>query len=89
MPSKRIALTKLRIKEVLRNQHRQHLINNINKYSLEKKWNATAFAQKLHAHKLRAGNSDFDRFRAMVLRRKVSKAVRDWVGDSQSSCKKI
>merc|ERR1711874_263562 len=79
MPAARIALTKLRIGQVLRNQHRQNLIKNINAFSLEKKWNATAFAQKLNAQKVRAGNSDFDRFRAMVLRRKVSKAVRDWV----------
>merc|ERR1712151_1457728 len=42
MPSKRIALTKLRIKEVLRNQHRQKLVGNINKFGLEKKWGATA-----------------------------------------------
>merc|ERR1712151_1267000 len=43
MPSKRIALTKLRIREVLRNQHRQNLIKNINKFGLEKRWAETGF----------------------------------------------
>merc|ERR1719333_1671601 len=37
MPAKRIQLTKFRINKVLRNQHREDLVKNINAFNLEKK----------------------------------------------------
>merc|ERR1712007_8973 len=74
MPAKRVQLTKFRINKVLRNQHKKALTNNIKAFGLEKKWGATGFAKKLQAQ-----NSDFNRFKAMVLRRKISKQVRTWV----------
>merc|ERR1712151_174497 len=87
MPSKRIALTKLRVAGVLRNQHQQKLTANIKAYGLDKKWSETAFARKLNAQHIRANNSDFDRFKAMVLRRQVAKHVRDWVKKNKTAKK--
>merc|ERR1712195_237361 len=75
MPSKRIALTKFRMNKVLRNQHTGDLVKNIEAFGLEKRWAETGFAKKLRAQKLRANNSDFNRFKAMVLRRQVAKHV--------------
>merc|ERR1711976_1123592 len=72
MPAKRIQLTKFRINAVMRNQHTGSLIKNINAFGLEKRWAETGFAKKLRAQKLRAQNSDFNRFKAMVLRRQVA-----------------
>merc|ERR1711976_1116223 len=63
IPTKRLALTRFLISTVLRNQHEAKLTENITAYDLEKKRNAQA---------VRARNSDFDRFRALVLRRKVA-----------------
>merc|ERR1712193_96524 len=76
MPAKRIQLTKFRINKVLRNQHRANLVKNIEAFGLAKRWSETGFAKKLEAQRLRAGNSDFNRFKAMVLRRQVAKHVR-------------
>merc|ERR1719387_2576529 len=66
MPAKRIQLTKFRINKVMRNQHTGSLTKNIKAFGLEK---------RLNAQKLRAQNSDFNRFKAMVLRRQVAKHV--------------
>merc|ERR1719399_2803690 len=68
MPAKRIALTKFRIKNVLRNQKESKLVKNIEAFGLAKRWAETGMAKKLAAQHARATNSDFDRFRAMVLR---------------------
>merc|ERR1712159_198559 len=64
MPAKRIQLTKFRINKVMRNQHTGSLTKNIKAFGL---------AKRLNAQKLRAQNSDFSRFKAMVLRRQVAK----------------
>merc|ERR1712137_514370 len=76
MPAKRIQLTKFRINKVMRNQHTGSLTKNIKAFGLEKRWAETGFAKRLNAQKLRAQNSDFNRFKAMVLRRQVAKHVR-------------
>merc|ERR1719329_1618624 len=88
MPSKRIAITKFRIKAVLRNQKDSQLTKNIQAFDLEKKWSETGFAKKNASQAQRAANSDFDRFRAMVLRRQVATAVRGWVKKNRSKLNK-
>merc|ERR1712072_60321 len=79
MPKKRMLLTKFRINAVLRNQKESQLVKNIKKFDMEKRWAGTGMAQKLNNQKVRAGLSDFDRHVSMVLRRRLSKAVRGWV----------
>merc|ERR1712032_156832 len=88
LPSKRIALTKFRVKSVLRNQKESVLRKNIEAFGMEKRWNETAMAKKLAAQHARATCSDFDRFRAMVLRRQVATAVRGWVKKNRSKLNK-
>merc|ERR1719164_181961 len=73
MPAKRIELTKFRINKVMRNQHTGSLTKNIKAFGLEKRWAETGFAKRMRAQQLRAQNSDFNRFKAMVLRRQVAK----------------
>merc|ERR1719359_1243855 len=84
MPTKRIMLTKFRINKVLRNQKVSALKKNIEAYGLEKKWNATGFATKLNNQRKRASLSDFDRHKAMVLRRRLAKTVRAWVKNNKT-----
>lgn len=88
IPSKRLMLTKFRIKAVMRNQKESLLTKNIETFGLAKRWAETAFAKKLASQDARANNSDFDRFRAMVLRRQLSKAVRSWVKSNRSKINK-
>merc|ERR1711988_1034647 len=79
MPAKRIQLTKFRINKVMRNQHTGSLTKNIKAFGLEKRWAETGFAKRLQAQK-----PDFNRFKAMVLRRQVAKHVRSWVKKNKS-----
>merc|ERR1712048_46162 len=76
VPTKRLSLTRFLINTVMRNQHEEKLKANIEAYKLNRKWMQTGFAKKLAAQAQRARNSDFDRHKAMVLRRKVATAVR-------------
>merc|ERR1712113_20142 len=84
MPVKRIQLTKFRINAVLRNQHQGALTKNINAFELEKKWSETGFGKRIAQQAQRAQNSDFNRHKAMVLRRQISKHVRGWVKKNKS-----
>ena len=84
VPSKRLTLTKFRVKSVLRNQHQKALEKNIKAFGLEKKWAATGMAKKLEQRRKRANLTDFQRFQAMVLRRQLSKAVRTWVNKNKA-----
>merc|ERR1711906_72565 len=79
MPMGRLDLTKFRINAVLRNQKESVLKANIEKFGLAKRWAETGKAKRLAAAKTRASNSDFNRFKAMVLKRKLSATVRKWV----------
>jgi len=87
VPSKRIALTRLYMPKVMRNQHRAKLVENINEYKMDAKWSNTGFAKKVASQNQRAKNSDFDRHKAMVLRRQVCKHVRAWVKNNRTKAK--
>ena len=84
VPSKRLTLTKFRVKSVLRNQHQKALLKNLQAFDQEKKWAATGMAKKLAQRKTRASLTDFQRFQAMVLRRQLSKTIRSWVNKNKS-----
>merc|ERR1712226_1571263 len=82
--TKRMALTKFRVKSVLRNQKVSALKKNIETYGLAKRWAETGFAKKLASQARRAELSDFERHQAMVLRRRVSAQVRGWMVKNRS-----
>merc|ERR1712194_11520 len=84
IPIKRLTLTKFRINKVLRNQKQSVLKKNIQDFKLEKRFSETGMAKKMNQQNTRANLSDFDRFRALVLRRKLAKEVRGWVNKNRS-----
>merc|ERR1712080_403619 len=84
MRLKRMSLTKFRVKSVLRNQKQSTVAKNLEAFGLEKRWNESTKGKKLLAEKRRMTNSDFDRFRALVLRRKLAKEVRSWVSKNKA-----
>ena len=47
------------------------LKSSIEKFDLLKKWGETPFAKKIHRGQVRSKLSDFDRFKVMVLKKKV------------------
>merc|ERR1739848_132483 len=84
VPSKRLTLTKFRVKSVLRNQHQKTLEKNIKAFDLEKKWASTGAAKKLEQRRKGANLTDFQRFQSLVLRRQLSKTVRTWVNKNKA-----
>ena len=88
MPTKRLSLTKYRVKSVLRNQKQSVIRKNLESFELEKRWNESTRGKRMTSEKRRMANNDFDRFRALVLRRKLAKEVRSWVSKNKSRINK-
>jgi large subunit ribosomal protein L14e len=70
LPTKRISLTKFKL-NIRRNTSTKRLTAAIKTAELHKQWDATSTAKKLAIKAKRASLNDFDRFKAMVFRRRV------------------
>jgi len=58
--------------DVSRGVKHAELKSAVEKFDLLKKWENTPFARKIQRSQVRAKLSDFDRFKVMVLRKKVN-----------------
>jgi len=52
------------------------LRKKIQKFDLNKKWGETSYGKKLAAKKTRANLNDFDRFKVMILKKRLNRAIR-------------
>merc|ERR1719359_755816 len=75
MPIRRLSLTDLKV-TIPRGAREKTLKLAMEKDGVMAKWEATAWAKKLRAKKVRSEMSDFDRFKLMVARKKRSMAVK-------------
>jgi large subunit ribosomal protein L14e len=75
IPFKRLALTDLSVK-IPRQAREATLKKALAKADILKKWSATTWSKKMEAKKIRAGLNDFDRFKAMVARKKKSSLIK-------------
>ncbi|KAL4481422.1 hypothetical protein ABPG72_010575 [Tetrahymena utriculariae] len=73
IPIRRIHLTKFQIENVELNQRTVLLKKKIAKFDLTKKYAETSYAKKQAAKAKRANLGDFDRFRVMVLKKKLAR----------------
>jgi len=55
------------------------LRKKIQKFDLNKKWGETSYGKKLVAKKTRANLNDFDRFKVMILKKRLNRAIRGQV----------
>jgi len=67
---RRVSLTDFKM-DVARGVNRAELKSAVEKFDLIKKWENTPFAKKIHRCQVRARLTDFDRFKVMVLKKKV------------------
>ena len=67
---RRVSLTDFKL-DVARGVKSADLKSAVEKFDLVKKWENTPFARKIHRSQVRANLSDFDRFKVMVLKKKV------------------
>jgi len=79
MPIKRISLTKLKV-EIHREVRTSTLKEVLTKFDLQKQWNETSTAKKIAIRARRARLTDFERFRSMVLRRRLAHGLKKSVG---------
>merc|ERR1719215_1763756 len=75
MPVKRLSLTDLRA-TIPRGAREKTLRTVLQKDDIMNKWSQTSWAKKLKAKEVRAGMSDFDRFKLMVARKKRASEVK-------------
>ncbi|EAS05411.3 60S ribosomal protein L14 (macronuclear) [Tetrahymena thermophila SB210] len=73
IPIRRVHLTKFQIDNVELNQRTVLLKKKIAKFDLTKKYAETSFAKKQAIKTKRANLGDFDRFRVMVLKKKLAR----------------
>ena len=71
IPVKRIGLTKFKL-PIMRNPRFGSLKKAIEDFGLNKKWEETSLAKKIAIRTRRATLNDFERFKAVVLRKEVS-----------------
>merc|ERR1719262_1218898 len=75
MPIRRLSLTDFK-STIPRGAREKTLKLAMEKEGTMGKWEATAWAKKLKAKKVRSDMNDFDRFKLMVARKKRSAAVK-------------
>jgi large subunit ribosomal protein L14e len=67
---RRVSLTDFTL-DITRGIKNAALKSAVEKFDLIKKWGNTPFAKKIHRGQVRAKLTDFDRFKVMVLKKKV------------------
>ncbi len=68
---RRVSLTDF-VLEITRSTNSATLKKAVEDFGLNKKWEATPFGKKLQRASVRSKLTDFDRFKVMVLRKKVN-----------------
>ena len=75
IPFKRLSLTDFVVK-IGRNSRQKALTKAWTEAGILEKWAATSWAKKKATKQKRANNSDFDRFKAMLLRKKRTQLIK-------------
>merc|ERR1712113_615034 len=75
-PLKRLQLTRIVVKNVLRGTRTGTLVKRAKEFGLDAKWAATPSNQKMQQYSTRAALTDFQRFQVMVTRKQRSQEAR-------------
>jgi large subunit ribosomal protein L14e len=73
---KRLKLTRIVIKGVLRGARTGTIAKLAKEFNLDEAWSKTSYAKRFDADKKRSATTDFDRFKIMVLRKQRSFAAK-------------
>jgi large subunit ribosomal protein L14e len=83
--TKRLELTKFRVGSFSKGDKRSALQKKIEEFGVQKRFDSCGVGKRIVKQKRRAQLGDFDRFQAMVLRRRLSKAVRTHVNKNRKA----
>ncbi len=81
--NKRLTLTRFRLADFDVNDSHKVLEEKLKKSKLLTKFNSIGLGKKIQKQKRRAELTDFERFKAMVLKRRLSKAIRTHVNKNR------
>ena len=83
--TRRLELTKFRIGSFSKNDKRSDLQQKIEKFDLLNRFHSCGVGKRIVKQQKRAALSDFDRFKVVVLKRKLSKAVRTHINKNRKA----
>lgn len=83
--TKRLELTKFRLGSFKKEDKRSALQKKIEEFGVQKRFESCGLGKRIVKQKRRAELSDFERFQAMVLRRRLSKTVRTHVNKNRKA----
>lgn len=86
--NRRLELTKFKLSKFTRETKQGELKKMIEEFDLVKRFNQTGRGQKIQKQKRRAELTDFDRFKVMVLKRKLARATRQQINAHKKTIKK-
>ena len=87
IPIKRLSLTRFKV-PIVRSPSTTVLRKALEKFDLNAKWESTSTAKKIALRTKRAKLNDFDRFRAMVQKRRLAHGVKHTVSVALRGAKK-
>ena len=82
---RRLELTKFRIGNFTKGDKRSELKKKIEDFDLLNRFNGSGVGKRIVKQQKRAALTDFDRFKVMVLKRRLSKAVRTYVNKNRKA----
>ena len=83
--TRRLELTKFRLGNFSKNDKRSDLKKKIEEFDLLNRFNGSGVGKRIVKQQKRAALTDFDRFKVMVLKRRLSKAVRTYVNKNRKA----
>ena len=82
---RRLELTKFRLGNFNKNDKRSDLKKKIEEFDLLNRFNSSGIGKRIVKQQKRAALTDFDRFKVMVLKRKLAKSVRTYVNKNRKA----
>ena len=82
---RRLELTKFRLGNFNKNDKRSDLKKKIEDFDLLNRFNGSGIGKRIVKQQKRAALTDFDRFKVMVLKRKLAKSVRTYVNKNRKA----
>ena len=82
---RRLELTKFKLGNFNKNDKRGDLQKKIEAFDLLNRFNSCGVGKRIVKQQKRAALTDFDRFKVMVLKRKLSKSVRSYVNKNRKA----
>jgi len=82
---RRLELTKFRVGNFVKNDKRSDLKKKIEEFDLLNRFNNCGIGKRIVKQQKRANLTDFDRFKVLILKRKLAKSVRTYVNKNRKA----